>query len=825
VLAAIAIILAAGTQQAECLPGFPRGTGAQIETIREFAAEFVGGSGELEYTLRIRRHEIVRLYVRDDGSVRRRVIAGFVSREQFRPSGDGAPPALASLTLAAPNERAMPVPTASNALDHVQRGNDYLSLDGKQLPVDRSRRLAGDSITEDRLLALLPEKIAANSEWSPKLDAIESFFALRGQLPNDLIAPLRAALEATARRAKSAAPSRITLAGPLRGTIDLHPSGAPLAIDAGLEATFPVSTRTIEFRAKLTAAVRATVTWASLSDDRIGRIPEADWFIRTPTVGDYQSLPEDGAPKYLDALTLAQEGGREKLEEAFRLYRGLLTRDRSWTPSPAFAALDLWFGRLARKLGYDESSLLAFGLAAGSAANLPLERAETRLLLGATAADDLIADLAAAGGTLEKGLETPGPHRGRINYLYGRALASKGDWMGASKHFEAAAKCATSDLTLYKTWLAIAKRELGETDAALKAARSAINLSPTFRPARLLAQECDAAIKRGLDLEIDCDELLCLATYHLRTRSAGDGRPLPALVGLRLRSLGDREIPVRISLSIKDVAADLAVETTIPAGAWTEKSLTPELKPAVKIDRIDVEQKAAATLVIRRTDADKILLQLDLPLRLIPRFTLEWRTTDPDLNMPVIDRTLSIAAWVTPMARAVLKALSDAGSDAMSATASRARARAIFDFVRRRLKIGANPAVTAVGTTTLFSLRLPCRTLLQGEATPLEAAVLFATLLEAAGLQPVILNLSGRILVGWRATESETGGASELFIDIAAPPGRTFEEAVGAGIAACQARAFGVGPRREDVWTLDIAALRKAGWQPQPAGDEPEKEK
>ena len=57
------------------------------------------------------------------------------------------------------------------------------------------------------------------------------------------------------------------------------------------------------------------------------------------------------------------------------------------------------------------------------------------------------------------------------------------------------------------------------------------------------------------------------------------------------------------------------------------------------------------------------------------------------------------------------------------------------------------------------------------------------------------------------------------------PPGRTFEEAVGAGIAACQARHFGVGPRREDVWTLDIAALRKAGWQPQPAGDEPEKEK
>lgn len=819
---ALASLLLGGfpTPFQECVPSLPRGTGARVETVREFTARFVGGSGAVEYTLRVVRHDVVRLYVREDGSLRRRVIASFVSREQYRPSGDGTPPALSVIAIRAPGERGFPDPTAINAADFVQRGREFTTHDDRAMPIDAAKRLNDALIPEDRLLALLPEKIAANAQWSPSVEALDGFFAARQLLPADLALALRTALGKLGATAKAAAPSRLTLGSggdALKGSIELHATGAPLSVDAALTASFPFNTRTVQYETRLTAALRASVTWGAMSEARIGRLPEADWFVRTPTVADYQSMADDGGKKYLQALLLARDGDRARAEEAYRIYRSLLARDRSLTPTAAFADLDLWFARLSHRLGYVDSAVFAYNLAAGAGSLLdtsrvPLDRAEARLLLGAAAADDVLADIAAVNGRGEGG---------RVDYLTGRALAAKGDWKGAAQRFEAAATAAVSDAPLRKLWLAIAQRELGDTPAALQSARAALNLSPTFRAAKRFSEECAASVPRQLDVIASSEEFVPLGTYHLRAREPGD-RPLPPLVGLRFFNLGSAAVPLKILMSVKDVADDIVRDVSIPAGkAWTVLALTPELKSAVRIEKAESEIRATAVLIVRRADTGQAVFQADLPLRFRPRHEAAWRTTDPDIEGPVVDRTPSIAAWVTPDAKFVAAWLLDASMPL--SPASRPRVRALFNLFRKRVRVVGENEIGADGTTSVINLRLPSRVAATGEATPFEAVLFFASLLEAAGHPPFVINASGRFLVGWRADDSEDAGHTEITIDLQVVEGRTFEEAIGVGVAAFQSRLHAArrGAQEGEFWTLDIASLRKTGYRAQPAADEP----
>lgn len=116
--------------------------------------------------------------------------------------------------------------------------------------------------------------------------------------------------------------------------------------------------------------------------------------------------------------------------------------------------------------------------------------------------------------------------------------------------------------------------------------------------------------------------------------------------------------------------------------------------------------------------------------------------------------------------------------------------------------------------------RLPAEVLQSKNAQCLEGTILFATLLEAIGLQPYIVRVPGHAFVGWRLNARDGAKPGDMaFVETTMVHDASFEDA-----AKVALRRFldekNAGHFKKGIYgpafMLELADLRKQGFRPQP---------
>ena len=138
------------------------------------------------------------------------------------------------------------------------------------------------------------------------------------------------------------------------------------------------------------------------------------------------------------------------------------------------------------------------------------------------------------------------------------------------------------------------------------------------------------------------------------------------------------------------------------------------------------------------------------------------------------------AAWVTPASPAVVALLDAAKAKAPgghfdgAAGASFAQVQAVWDELRSRgVSFRRDPKIDSEARDS-EPCRLATETIAKGSGDALESSVLFASLLEAIGLDVILVRTPGHRLVGWLPTKADSASNEVASSAIKSPVGKAF---------------------------------------------------
>lgn len=108
--------------------------------------------------------------------------------------------------------------------------------------------------------------------------------------------------------------------------------------------------------------------------------------------------------------------------------------------------------------------------------------------------------------------------------------------------------------------------------------------------------------------------------------------------------------------------------------------------------------------------------------------------------------------------------------------------------------------------------RLPSEVLSSTNAQCLEGTLLYASLMEAIGIHPVVVFVPGHAFVGWEPSPRDPKSPTGLFfVETTATHSMKFDDAVKYAIHEYQDHAG-----RKEATVIPVSALRKIGITPQP---------
>jgi hypothetical protein len=143
--------------------------------------------------------------------------------------------------------------------------------------------------------------------------------------------------------------------------------------------------------------------------------------------------------------------------------------------------------------------------------------------------------------------------------------------------------------------------------------------------------------------------------------------------------------------------------------------------------------------------------------------------------------------------------------------------KALFDALKARgVSYVMDPSVTST-QHFVQRTRLPGEVLASTNAQCLEGTLLFATLMEAIGLRPIIVLVPGHAFVGWKTVPKDGTGGDPMFVEttmVGTPA--TFEQAVDVATRRV-VQEFKAGAFKTGASTfVDVEQIRAAGFTPQP---------
>lgn len=258
-----------------------------------------------------------------------------------------------------------------------------------------------------------------------------------------------------------------------------------------------------------------------------------------------------------------------------------------------------------------------------------------------------------------------------------------------------------------------------------------------------------------------------------------------------------------------------AASTTVVLTSWIEqfsytctdtihldpgKSHTICQLPILKLDEIasiyEVRQAVLHTRTSYLHDGQESLLFLqDYDIRFLARDALIWAIIVDDTT--IHDLSHHIAAWVTPNAKPVVKMLrhaadyhptgqlwgyQDNGAAHQRAAIVRGQIKAIFQALKEKGEITYINSPISFGrkaNEVQQRVNLSVDSLAHRQANCIDGAVLYASLIERADMNPVIVLVPGHAFVGW---ETWTGSGQYEFLETTMTESHAFEDAFNQGM-------------------------------------------
>ena len=249
------------------------------------------------------------------------------------------------------------------------------------------------------------------------------------------------------------------------------------------------------------------------------------------------------------------------------------------------------------------------------------------------------------------------------------------------------------------------------------------------------------------------DKSVPLGVYHLLGQVKGT-RPV---LTLKLYNFDDKPRNVRIEVEIPGVTEKKVTTKLLMPGKKEVAELTPPLRTDFPIG-VAARRAAVAAQTSRCPSAPSRSTRRAIPSPCCRATRCRCRSASTPISSSPTPGF--IAAWVTPNAKAVDAFLNQAkarvnGTFAGEQTATFPQVKAIWDELSAQgVSYVMDPAVLA-DFGFAQRTRLPAEVLQSKNAQCLEGTILFATLLEAIGLSPIIVRVPGHAFVGWRPNASD----------------------------------------------------------------------
>lgn len=229
--------------------------------------------------------------------------------------------------------------------------------------------------------------------------------------------------------------------------------------------------------------------------------------------------------------------------------------------------------------------------------------------------------------------------------------------------------------------------------------------------------------------------------------SSGNTRlNLPSLVSWNIQNKNNTPVHISITSEIPDWTQPVISTIVLEANENKELNQTP-----FGIRLLANSSTIPSVILLKVKMDDKIIFEETQNIKIRPADDMIWSLHSP------WDTESLIAAWVTPKNDVVEQILSNAKEKLWSRSLSGyqnsdvvSQAKAIFNAVRNAQVSYVNSSMSfgTVGFTQ--RVRLPQESILQKSANCIDGAVLFASLFENIGLEPLIVLIPGHAFVGVR---------------------------------------------------------------------------
>jgi hypothetical protein len=285
------------------------------------------------------------------------------------------------------------------------------------------------------------------------------------------------------------------------------------------------------------------------------------------------------------------------------------------------------------------------------------------------------------------------------------------------------------------------------------------------------------------------------------------------LVTFELKNQTDRNVRLRVRSFIEGYTATAVdtIELAASDAAATVDQL-PTFFPE-KLETVHDPTRATLNVEIESLDGEGIRIEDHRTFRvwILPTTTAVLKQRAPDSG-ELLDMTPYLVSWVTPNAPAVMEVLREASEHTaekrivgyqVNELGVQEQVQAIFQALKNRGIFYVN-SVVAVGAPDAYvqRVRLPAQSVGERSANCIDGAVLYASLMEAASLQPGIVLIPGHAFVAWR---KQRGGDWD-FLETTMTASHGFGEA--AAVGRLTEKKY---PQRQ---ILDVTELRAQGHVP-----------
>jgi hypothetical protein len=316
---------------------------------------------------------------------------------------------------------------------------------------------------------------------------------------------------------------------------------------------------------------------------------------------------------------------------------------------------------------------------------------------------------------------------------------------------------------------------LGKTEEGVHEVGGAKGREGVLRVADITLDAAEATKKTGLLAAVELPDEAYPGLWPYYGKAVA---PFGGLVTVVLQSGVDHPLPVLVEVAV-DGAETAAESETVVKGKPVTLALTPALRAESPLLGLKAAEGRDVTVTVSGGLNHAVLYHETHKVRFEP----------PD-SMPKVVRAHGedlrsafaiTAAWVTPKAPSVV-ALVDAAKARLRGAKefvgtkgpSLPQAQALWDELRSRgVAFHRDPRIDTEADESVHC-RLPAEVLAAGSGDALESSVLFASLLEAIGLDVILVATPGHRMVGWVATAADLSASEVEGQTVKSPLGQAF---------------------------------------------------